>query len=184
MPTGHPTVVIDGKRTCIRCGITADESEFEPQDRNKGTFRNICKPCWRIDRNNMWVEKGAAISERRRERYANEPELREKRRLLVSPPRDSIKERCYRHHISIEYYYQMLDDQDGLCPICECELTPEVVPSLDHDHACCPNSGGRSCGECIRGILCMRCNKGLGFYEPRADAMSAYLEKNALHARA
>ena len=31
---------------------------------------------------------------------------------------------------------------------------------VDHDHACCP--GERSCGKCIRSILCARCNKILG----------------------
>ena len=44
--------------------------------------------------------------------------------------------------------------------------------NVDHDHACCPE-GGRSCGKCIRGLLCMECNKYLGFYENKDMAAKA-----------
>lgn len=35
---------------------------------------------------------------------------------------------------------------------------------MDHDHSCCP-SAKRTCGKCVRGALCHRCNLGLGYYE-------------------
>lgn len=31
---------------------------------------------------------------------------------------------------------------------------------VDHDHACCP--GQRTCGKCIRGMICQGCNTALG----------------------
>jgi hypothetical protein len=31
---------------------------------------------------------------------------------------------------------------------------------VDHDHACCP--GPYTCGRCVRGVLCGRCNTVLG----------------------
>ncbi len=48
---------------------------------------------------------------------------------------------------------------------------------VDHDHACCP--GDRSCGACVRGIICHSCNSALGRYESvvhQLDAITSYLK--------
>ncbi|MFC4114136.1 endonuclease domain-containing protein [Nonomuraea zeae] len=47
---------------------------------------------------------------------------------------------------------------------------------IDHDHSCCP--GPRSCGQCIRGVLCMSCNTALGHVKDdagRLEALANYL---------
>jgi hypothetical protein len=51
----------------------------------------------------------------------------------------------------------MLDAQHNGCKLCGEPLVNFVI---DHDHACC--SGRRSCGKCVRGLLCVSCNAGLG----------------------
>lgn len=54
-----------------------------------------------------------------------------------------------------------------------CELCgdkPEASLHVDHDHNCC--NGSKSCGTCVRGIICNRCNKAVDKYETglmRAD---------------
>jgi len=64
----------------------------------------------------------------------------------------------------------MLVAQGGGCAICG-----TVVPGgkgqfhIDHDHACCPKA--RSCGKCIRGLLCGNCNVGIGMLGDNADRL-------------
>jgi hypothetical protein len=54
--------------------------------------------------------------------------------------------------ISRDEFEQMLISQTGLCKICGRELG---IPCLDHDHFT---------GK-VRGILCLRCNQGLGHFD-------------------
>lgn len=66
----------------------------------------------------------------------------------------------YRFSLAPEEYDRLLTEQGGVC--LGCLLGPEEVGDLvvDHDWSCCP--GERSCGKCIRGLLCRKCNSALG----------------------
>lgn len=41
--------------------------------------------------------------------------------------------------------------------------------AIDHDHSCCP--GRNTCGKCIRGTLCRRCNTAEGMFKNDPDMM-------------
>jgi hypothetical protein len=65
-----------------------------------------------------------------------------------------------------EWYESTLLEQGGHCFLCN------YVPSgrrlqVDHDHKCCPTDKAhrRTCGKCIRGLLCENCNTDLGRLE-------------------
>lgn len=61
----------------------------------------------------------------------------------------------------------LLKHQGGGCALCETELTHKTL-RVDHDHACDhAGKGYDSCKECVRGLLCARCNVFLGYLEPR-----------------
>lgn len=67
------------------------------------------------------------------------------------------------HGISLETYENMYERQGGACMICG---SFQEVLDVDHDHGCCPlNENGKSvggCGNCVRGLLCTRCNTTMG----------------------
>jgi hypothetical protein len=46
---------------------------------------------------------------------------------------------------------------------------------VEHDHACCQRKN-RSCGKCVRGLLCHTCNIALGHIERRYAMARAYLD--------
>jgi len=67
-----------------------------------------------------------------------------------------------------EWYTQTLNSQGGACAICGTTVAGGRSPRnrfhVDHNHSCCPTPG-RSCGKCLRGLLCFNCNLSLGHFE-------------------
>lgn len=78
-----------------------------------------------------------------------------------------------RYGISLEYYYELLSAQKGLCKICGLPETRVTRPkakiplgyeprlAVDHDH---------STGT-IRGLLCHKCNVGLGNFQDNPELL-------------
>ncbi|WP_097327231.1 endonuclease VII domain-containing protein [Paractinoplanes atraurantiacus] len=87
------------------------------------------------------------------------------------------RQRITKFGVTAEKYEEMLEAQNGLCALCL--EPPGLRPmSVDHDHRCCPDRD-RTCGDCVRGLLCHRCNLGLGQLRDRVDNFQraiAYLE--------
>ena len=66
-----------------------------------------------------------------------------------------------KYNITIEEYRAILAEQDFRCGICHIpQDSLDYRLCVDHDHDCC--RGDRSCGDCIRGLLCRRCNLLIG----------------------
>jgi Recombination endonuclease VII len=78
--------------------------------------------------------------------------------------------------LSVEQYDQLLSDQGGICAICGGPQTSysRLFFDIDHDHECCP--GAKTCGKCIRGLLCHPCNMGLGAFRDKPETLQAAIE--------
>lgn len=73
----------------------------------------------------------------------------------------------------------VLDTQKISTPQCAvCDNPDRRKLCVDHDHRCCP--GERSCGKCVRGLLCGRCNRIEALLETtvKADRMASYMHES------
>jgi len=141
-------------RLCIGCNTVQPIMTF-PVDTRGRPFGHLCLPCRKV--------------KRREENQAN-PE--------------AAKRQAHNRHlrrvygITLEQYEDTLAAQNGACAICR---RPEEAATgidggkgprrlaVDHDHA-----NGR-----LRGLLCTRCNQGLGYFKhelPLLEYAVAYLK--------
>lgn len=77
----------------------------------------------------------------------------------------------YYYGITRKQYDVMLAAQEGSCAICPYVPAPDEMLAVDHNHKCCP--GRRSCGKCLRSLLCDKCNRGLGFFDDSIERLMA-----------
>lgn len=91
--------------------------------------------------------------------------------------------RASTYGVSSEFILNLLEEQNSLCCICEEPLDLEHGGKdvcIDHDHKCCPPTSRKSCGKCIRGILCRPCNFLIGIAREDSNILSraqVYLDK-------
>ena len=119
-------------KICPACGQTKSLDDFHKSKRERDGHSWNCKVC------------ALATYRKRRLRNVSAAQASERKANLK-----------HRHNTTPEEFQRLLDEQGGSCAVCSAPGT-----HIDHDHACCP--GSRSCGQCIRGILCEPHNLMLG----------------------
>lgn len=79
---------------------------------------------------------------------------------------DVRRARMYR--LDPHEWQAMVAAQGGGCAICG---RTDKSLHVDHDHRCCP--GDKSCGKCVRKLLCGNCNRGIGLFGDSPELMEA-----------
>ena len=88
------------------------------------------------------------------------------------------------YHLRYKYLMTYEEFEKRAANGCEiCGNKPERNLQVDHDHKCC--NGQTTCGNCVRGIICNRCNQAVDKMEdqliradyPEYEAIKQYLEK-------
>lgn len=127
-----------------------------------------------------------------KEYYASHSEAckSSQRRYRQRTPRihkpDTLRESrlLYLYKMTVDMYESLLSLQNGHCALCQAvQGDSERRMAVDHNHECC--SGKRSCGKCLRGILCANCNRKIGFLEQLLkDALSYHFIPDSWTGRA
>lgn len=81
-------------------------------------------------------------------------------------PQRAINIRRYKYGITKESYDVLLLKQHNACAICKQFFSKELYPCIDHDHKT----------EKVRGLLCARCNYGLGDFKDNPKRLAAAIE--------
>ena len=138
-------------KKCIKCGEEKDLELFAKGKGYKDGRRGTCKKC-----HTAYVTKY----------YNDRPDKKaEKNRMNTF-----YKPNYIAHHLTEEQYNKMLNLYNGKCHSCK----DRAATNIDHDHSCC--SGQRSCGKCVRGILCSQCNTALGLLQDNRQKIKNLLQ--------
>lgn len=94
--------------------------------------------------------------------------------IWIAENREKVKWNAIwsKYRLRKDDWLRLLDNQNNVCAICALVFPTDV----DHDHSCC--SGPKSCGKCVRSLLCNPCNSKLNLveYEPELVLkLQAYL---------
>jgi hypothetical protein len=95
---------------------------------------------------------------------------------IVSPAakiRWNRKYKITRRGLTPEKFQEMLEAQGYACAMGREPFADGQRIFIDHDHACCP--GDKTCGKCVRGLLCLTCNIALGYIEAYGELAKVYL---------
>jgi predicted transcriptional regulator len=141
-------------KTCTKCGIEKPKSGFNKNKSAKDGLAYWCKLC------SKEYNKTPKGKESKR-KYRVTPKSKEIIRRYQNSPKGKEASRNkrlkYYFGITLEQYKTMLESQGGCCAICGTNK---------------PGSNGGSYGfhvdhikgtQIIRGLLCSKCNTGLGF---------------------
>lgn len=199
------TKICSNKKDCPLNGLPQPMINFHTNKQSSDGLQYRCKTCVSMAdkrraeknpeaasiRSKIYYETNKEQEKQRsREKYAADPE---KYLDYGKTWREKHPERAWGR--TLRYYYwphltaleavieyrRMETEQNNVCVYCGKPETcvtnqgKEEVRrlSVDHDHACC--SGERSCGECVRWLLCQNCNKGS--FLDNTDVMKKAVEK-------
>lgn len=152
---------------CTRCGETKKCTEFVPRKDVPRGYSSHCKECRKTDQNkrynndkSKWINKEytkeqlincVLCGSLKAENY----EIKNSSRPSYCKGCKNLLIKCKLYNITYPELKKLYIEQDHKCKICkepEDSLSKGLV--VDHDH----NTGK------VRGLLCGRCNTGLGLF--------------------
>lgn len=148
-------------KRCSKCGETKPREAFSKNRAERDGLQRQCNGCMGQYR----AENRKRNNEQNRQyREANRERIKEQRQQYREVNRERIQaqKRQNNYGVTPEAYAAMLFSQANSCGICGTQEPGGIGGwHIDHDHACCA-ANCKSCGKCVRGVLCHYCNVALG----------------------
>lgn len=149
------------------CGRDLPLSEYTPTPRGKFGCASRCREClrsiqkqWRVDN----PDKEKAKHERHAKKFPNSNREKAKKSYHKNSTAENRERRLIQlYGMTQADYDRILAEQGGRCLICEQLPVDDNDFHIDHDHA----SEEKGC----RGILCRRCNIGLGHFRDNQKSL-------------
>lgn len=170
-------------KTCTKCQKLKNFSDFHKKKSTIDGYAHFCKLCVReydLKRNrpnNKLPIKinGTKIHCRKCERYLDKSAFwgqltycRECAKLVGHA--GNLK----RFGLTVENYIDLEKSQNGVCKICNLPEENRRRLCVDHDHSCCPDTS--SCGKCVRGLICFKCNTALGMVKDNPETLQKMID--------
>ncbi len=133
-------------KICSKCKVEKHVTCFNNSKKHKDGLNGICKDCWNeskrahYQKDSSKTSKKASVKKWRKNNPGKVKKMRKNNRL----------KRLYK--LTLDEFNNLIEQQDGQCPICELPLDDNALFGVDHCH-----ETGR-----IRGILHNKCNAMLG----------------------
>jgi len=139
----------------MQLSLFHSEAESENEEHQPETKQHAA-PCELCGVEHSWYESVLA---------RHRPEIRDLYRRTCGLCRGRYTGAIKTHHLDTTWAMRLITALR--CEICDNPLPVDYRGRrqgvVDHNHACCPADA--SCGHCVRGILCRRCNHVIGVLE-------------------
>ncbi len=181
-------------RACVKCAETKPVEEFKPNKRNRTGFHGPCRACLKAGRVAYKVHAGEfkcctkcqetkAIKFFAKNIVSRDGRVNicracvnayTKKRYQTLPKKTKAEARAawlwFNYRLTQGKFDAMMEAQGGVCAICLIAPQHGKFLCVDHHH-----SSGK-----VRGLLCERCNTGLGMFRDSTLAFrraSQYLDR-------
>lgn len=167
-------------KPCRKCEIVKPLDQFHKHPGGQDGLRERCKACIK-EYQQVWRAANLDVIKAKAKARRQTPEFKARKKELNRRAQENYRKRigdaAYRemnrrkavearlrkaYGLTLADLDRMLEEQNHVCRICKRALTP-TYRNVDHDH-----QTGR-----IRGLLCSRCNTGLGNFKDNAQVIEA-----------
>lgn len=151
-------------KTCSKCRRRKSLSKFYRNVSKPDGLYDYCKICWRD-----YLKNSATHLETKRrcaKRYYEKHSVEIRRRVHKYWEKAGREKNLKSYGLTSAKYDLLLQSQHGVCAICGEPPKNGRRLAVDHDHRM----------EVVRGLLCGRCNTGLGLFQDNPQFLSASLK--------